>query len=180
MQGAGFASSKSVSLHQTSSSHKAVTLHRTSCHHRAVALLQTSSPHRAIALHQASSQLLYTKPPPLGPQATLEHEGRLTIELFSHLVPKSAENFRSFCTGQVYLFLLCLSIHTCDYLFLLCLSIHFCVYPFLDLSHTRSIYSWTCLTPCPEIRRKLPLVLHRPGLQGHLVHKRKPPPLGRP
>ncbi|KAJ1481989.1 U snRNP-associated cyclophilin-like protein, partial [Baffinella frigidus] len=32
--------------------------------------------------------------------ATIEHEGRLTIELFSHLVPKSAENFRSFCTGQ--------------------------------------------------------------------------------
>jgi hypothetical protein len=34
-------------------------------------------------------------------QSTIEHEGRLTIELFSHIVPKTAENFRSFCTGQV-------------------------------------------------------------------------------
>jgi cyclophilin family peptidyl-prolyl cis-trans isomerase len=34
-------------------------------------------------------------------KSTIEHEGRITIELFSHIVPRTAENFRCFCTGEV-------------------------------------------------------------------------------
>jgi cyclophilin family peptidyl-prolyl cis-trans isomerase len=35
-------------------------------------------------------------------QGSLEHEGRITMELFAHRVPRTAENFRAFCTGQVF------------------------------------------------------------------------------
>lgn len=35
-------------------------------------------------------------------KSTIEHEGRITIELFAHRVPRTAENFRCFCTGEVH------------------------------------------------------------------------------
>ena len=37
----------------------------------------------------------------LDSKGSLEHEGRITIELFADRVPRTADNFRAFCTGEV-------------------------------------------------------------------------------